>query len=141
MSLIEHEWQAGEGRPRRFHMVIGDNMIETCRQGRSNEMGGLVANPPRWRFEGNFRRHGDEVHILALVTSDQHDLVEVPVKVRITQEAIEDAGLLGAGEPLDEAARRNLGRIARIFERAMMREGLKQGREGWYVLVTNQHVV
>jgi predicted nuclease of predicted toxin-antitoxin system len=31
MSLIEHEWQKGEGRERRFHVVIGDEVIRTHR--------------------------------------------------------------------------------------------------------------
>lgn len=31
MSLIEHEWQCGEGRERRLYVVIGDNVIRTYR--------------------------------------------------------------------------------------------------------------
>ena len=31
MSLIEHEWERGEGRERRFHVVIGDEVIRTHR--------------------------------------------------------------------------------------------------------------
>jgi predicted nuclease of predicted toxin-antitoxin system len=31
MSLIEHEWEKGKGRERRFHVVIGDAVIRTHR--------------------------------------------------------------------------------------------------------------
>ncbi len=31
MSLIEHEWEKGEGRERRLHVVIGDAVIRTYR--------------------------------------------------------------------------------------------------------------
>jgi len=31
MSLIEHEWEKGEGRERRFHVVISNEVIRTHR--------------------------------------------------------------------------------------------------------------
>jgi len=31
MSLIQHEWEKGEGRERRLHVVVGDTMIRTYR--------------------------------------------------------------------------------------------------------------
>jgi predicted nuclease of predicted toxin-antitoxin system len=31
MSLIEHEWDRGEGRERRLHVVVGDEVIRTYR--------------------------------------------------------------------------------------------------------------